>query len=76
MTKTRELAHMIPSYADAALIYSQNNRKYFTGFVSSLGYLLVTKRDTYLLLIFVMLRPQGLLQRTARLFSSESLMIA
>ena len=52
MTKTRELAHMIPSYADAALIYSQNNRKYFTGFVSSLGYLLVTKRDTYLFVDF------------------------
>ena len=52
MTKTRELAHMIPSYADAALIYSQNNRKYFTGFVSSLGYLLVTKRDTYLFVYF------------------------
>ena len=52
MTKTRELAHMIPSYADAALIYSQNNRKYFKGFVSSLGYLLVTKRDTYLFVDF------------------------
>lgn len=52
MTKTRELAHLIPSYADAALIYSQVNRKYFTGFVSSLGYLLVTKRDTYLFVDF------------------------
>ena len=52
MTKTRELAHMLPSYADAALIYSQANRKYFTGFVSSLGYLLVTKHDTYLFVDF------------------------
>lgn len=52
MTKTRELAHMIPSYADAALIYSQVNRKYFTGFVSSLGYLLITKHDTYLFVDF------------------------
>lgn len=52
MTKTRELAHLIPSYADAVLIYSQVNRKYFTGFVSSLGYLLVTKHDTYLFVDF------------------------
>lgn len=52
MTKTRELAHMLPEYADAALIYSKVNRKYFTGFVSSLGYLLVTKRETYLFVDF------------------------
>ena len=34
---------MLPEYADGALIFSNTNRRYFTEFVSSLGYLLVTK---------------------------------
>lgn len=52
MTKTRELAFLLPEYADAALIISNSNRHYFTGFESSLGYLLVTKKETYLFVDF------------------------
>ena len=43
------LQSMLPHEVDAALIISNTNRRYFTGFVSSLGYLLVTKRNAYLL---------------------------
>ena len=39
---------MLPEYADGALIFSNTNRRYFTEFVSSLGYLLVTKSESYL----------------------------
>lgn len=39
---------MLPEYADGALIFSGTNRRYFTGFVSSLGYLLVTREESYL----------------------------
>ena len=46
------LASLLPERADAALIISNENRRYFTGFVSSLGYLLVTKKQAYLLVDF------------------------
>ena len=43
------LQSMLPDEVDAALIISNTNRRYFTDFVSSLGYLLLTRRDAYLL---------------------------
>ena len=47
--KLRLLASMMPENADAALIISNTNRRYFTGFVSSLGYLLLTRNEAFLL---------------------------
>ena len=46
------LSSLLPDDADAALVISNENRRYFTGFVSSLGYLLVTKKEAYLLVDF------------------------
>ena len=48
MSRTETLAGYIPEYADGALIISNENRRYFTNFVSSLGYLLVTRKESYL----------------------------
>ncbi len=47
--KLSTLAMRLPEKADAALIYSETNRRYFTGFASSLGYLLVTRTDAFLM---------------------------
>ncbi len=46
------LSSLLPEYADSALIISNENRRYFTGFVSSLGYLLITRKEAYLLVDF------------------------
>lgn len=46
------LASMLPEKADAALIISNQNRRYFTDFISSLGYLFVTRTEAYLLVDF------------------------
>ena len=43
------LSEMLPDSADAAIILSNENRRYLTGFVSSLGHLLVTREESYLL---------------------------
>ena len=43
------LSLLLSGRADAALIISNENRRYFTDFVSSLGYLLVTNKEAYLL---------------------------
>lgn len=43
------LTMFMPQCADAVLIISNENRRYFTGFVSSLGYLLVTRKEAFLL---------------------------
>ena len=48
MSRLEKLAGYIPEYADGALIISNENRRYFTNFVSSLGYLLVTGKGSYL----------------------------
>lgn len=42
------LSELLPESADGAVIISNENRRYFTDFVSSLGYLLVTKKESYL----------------------------
>lgn len=42
MFNTEKLSKMLPKFADAALIVSPENRRYFTGFDSSDGFLLVT----------------------------------
>ena len=42
------LSSMLPKEADAALIHSAQNRRYFTSFVSSEGYLLVTREEAFL----------------------------
>ncbi len=47
--KTSELAALLPESADSALIISEANRRYFTEFVSSLGYLFVTRDGAFLL---------------------------
>ncbi len=46
------LSELLPDKADSALIISGENRRYFTGFVSSLGYLLITRKQAYLLVDF------------------------
>jgi Xaa-Pro aminopeptidase len=43
------LVMLLPQNVDAALIISETNRRYFTGFVSSLGYLFVTREKSVLL---------------------------
>lgn len=49
MSRLKTLMRLLPDGADAALLISNENRRYFTDFVSSLGYLLVTKVEAYLL---------------------------
>ncbi len=44
-----ELAGLLPESADAALIISEANRRYYTNFVSSLGYLFVTRSGAFLI---------------------------
>ncbi len=51
-TSLEMLACMLPQEADAALIISGENRRYFTGFVSSAGYLLVTRKNAFLFMDF------------------------
>lgn len=49
-TRLSTLRSFLPEEADAALLVSETNRRYLTGFVSSLGYLFVT-RDKAVLLV-------------------------
>lgn len=49
MSRLGMLAELLPNDVDGAIIISNENRRYFTNFVSSLGYLLVTRKDSYLL---------------------------
>ena len=46
------IASSLPEGIDAALIISNTNRKYFTDFTSSAGYLIVTRKDAFLLVDF------------------------
>lgn len=48
-SRIKTLMQLLPDGADAALLISNENRRYFTDFVSSLGYLLVTRVEAYLL---------------------------
>lgn len=57
------LAAMLPDEIDAALIISNENRRYFTSFVSSLGYLLITRKQAYL---FVDSRYEEAAQKLAK----------
>ena len=50
MDRIKRLSQMLPEDVDAALITSDVNRQYYTGFVSSAGALLVTKEKAVLLL--------------------------
>ncbi len=50
MDRIKRLAHDLPEDMDAALIPSEVNRRYYTGFVSSAGALLVTREKAVLLL--------------------------
>ena len=50
MDRIKRLAHDLPEDMDAALITSEVNRRYYTGFVSSAGALLVTREKAVLLL--------------------------
>lgn len=51
-SRIKSLMQLLPDGADAALIVSNENRRYFTSFVSSLGYLFVTRAEAYLLVDF------------------------
>ena len=44
------LAALLPEGADGALMISETNRRYFTGFASDAGYLLLTKKKAFLLM--------------------------
>ena len=48
-TRISSLISLLPENADAAVIISNENRRYFTDFVSSLGYLIATREKAYLL---------------------------
>ena len=50
MDRIKRLSQMLPEDIDAALITSDVNRQYYTGFVSSAGALLVTREGATLLL--------------------------
>ena len=50
MDRIKRLMQELPEDIDAALITSEVNRRYYTGFVSSAGSLLVTKKEAVLLL--------------------------
>lgn len=50
MDRIKRLAMELPEDVDAALITSTVNRQYYTGFVSSAGTLLVTRKEAVLLL--------------------------
>lgn len=50
MDRIKNLAKALPEEIDAALITSEVNRQYYTGFVSSAGTLLVTREKAFLLL--------------------------
>ena len=50
MDRIKRLSQMLPEDVDAALITSDVNRQYYTGFVSSAGALLVTREKAVLLL--------------------------
>ncbi len=51
-TSLELLAAMMPEGTDAALISSETNRRYFTGFASDAGYLFVTRSQAWLLTDF------------------------
>ena len=48
-TRLATLRSFLPQEADAALIISETNRRYLTGFISSLGYLFVSREKAVLL---------------------------
>ena len=50
MDRIKSLSQMLPEDIDAALITSDVNRRYYTGFASSAGALLVTRENAVLLL--------------------------
>lgn len=52
MTKIEHLMQKLPVQVDAALITSAQNRRYYTGFLSSAGILFVTKQQAYFLIDF------------------------
>ena len=50
MDRIKRLSQQLPENIDAALITSDVNRRYYTGFVSSAGALFVTRKEAVLLL--------------------------
>lgn len=50
MDRIKRLAMALPEDIDCAMITSENERRYFTGFPSSAGVLLVTRKDAVLVL--------------------------
>ncbi|RPF48460.1 Xaa-Pro aminopeptidase [Hydrogenoanaerobacterium saccharovorans] len=51
-SKIQQLMQNLPEHIDAALITSEQNRRYYTGFPSSAGILFVTKEAAYFLIDF------------------------
>lgn len=52
MTRLERLAARLPQELDAGLILSGINRRYYTGFPSSAGVLLVTRKESFFLIDF------------------------
>lgn len=52
MTRLEQLASRLPEQRDGALVISQCNRRYLTGFPSSAGWVLVTQNKSYFLTDF------------------------
>ena len=50
--KCAQLAALLPSAQEGALITSEHNRRYLTGFRSSAGAVLVTQAEAYFLTDF------------------------
>lgn len=50
--KCAQLAALLPSVQEGALITSEHNRRYLTGFRSSAGAVLVTQAEAYFLTDF------------------------
>ena len=60
MTRLDSLAEKLPEQVDAGLIISPINRRYYTGFLSSAGVLVVMPKKIVSLLIFAIMNMQKL----------------
>lgn len=59
MNKTERLAAFLPDEGDAALILTPHNRRYLTGFPSSAGWLIVSRKGAWFLTDFRYIEAAG-----------------
>ena len=52
MTKAEQLSRLLPEEVDGALVTSFHNRRYLTGFPSSAGLVIITRKEAYFLTDF------------------------